>query len=284
MKVLLTGGTGFVGRSIADALVARGANVRAIVRGGKALPAAVIERVQTADLFAETPDFYSRAMEGVDAIVHAAWYVEHGTYVTSPINLTALAGTVRLGQAALEAGVPRFVGLGTCFEYDLTAAMPLSPESRLAPLTPYGAAKAAAYLALSRAFAQAGLSFAWARLFYLYGEGEDPRRFVAYIKAQLEAGKPAEMSSGQQVRDYMHVAEAGRLIADLCHDDTQGAVNVCAGRHQSLADLARSIAAPLGRENLLRFGALPDRVGDPPVITGVPYVPNEKIADDRNHT
>lgn len=92
------------------------------------------------------------------------------------------------------------------------------------------------------------------------------------------------MSSGRQVRDYLHVEKAGRLIADLCLDDTQGAVNVCSGQNQSLADLARSIAAPLGREDLLRFGALPDRIGDPPVITGVPYVPDEKIVDDRNHT
>jgi dTDP-6-deoxy-L-talose 4-dehydrogenase (NAD+) len=283
MRVLLTGATGFVGRSIASALAGHGATVRATVRDTRAVPITVTEQIKTADLFAETSEFFARALDTVDAVVHAAWFVEHGAYVTSPRNLIALSGTIRLGQAAIDAGVPRFVGLGTCFEYDLAAPMPLTPTSPLDPATPYGAAKAAAYFALSRAFAQADLSFAWARLFYLHGDGEDPRRLVAYLKAQLEAGKPANLSSGKHVRDYMHVDDAGACIAALALDDTQGAVNICSGRPQSLANLARSIAEPLQRGHLLRFGALPDRVGDPPVISGVPYVPNKDSTSERAH-
>lgn len=283
MKVLLTGATGFVGNAITQALVSRDVSIRAIVRGMRTHPPGITEHVHTDDMFEEDAAFYSRALDGVDAVIHAAWFVEHGAYVTSSKNLSALVGTLRFGQAAIEAGVKRFVGLGTCFEYDLTAPMPLTSASTLAPNTPYGAAKAAAYMALSRAFAHAELSFAWARLFYLHGEGEDPRRFVASIKAQLSVGGPAKMSSGRQVRDYMHVADAGRRIAALCFDHTEGAVNICSGQPQSLAELALSIAAPLGQEHLLAIGSLPDRPGDPAVITGIPYVPLEETTNDANH-
>lgn len=271
MRVLLTGASGFVGRQIAKALLMRGIAVRATTRGKTSLLAAISDVVNTPDLFSETPEFWARALDDVDTVIHAAWYVEHGAYVTSPLNLAALAGTLRLAEAVIAAGTPRFVGLGTCFEYDLRSAMPLASSAPLAPATPYGAAKAATWMALSPAFAHAGVSFVWTRLFYLYGEGEDRRRFVPSILESVRAGKPAEMTSGTQIRDYMEVAEAGRQIVDIALGNTIGAVNVCSGRRQSLADLARELAAPYGGEDLLRLGALPDRPDEPPEISGVPY-------------
>lgn len=272
MRFLLTGASGFVGRQVATALVERGVTVRATDRGNRPLPGGVDDVVPTMDLFAEPRSFWDRALDGVDGVIHAAWYVEHGAYVTSLRNLDAVAGSLILARAAIEARIPRFVGLGTCFEYDLNAPMPLAPDSVLTPMTPYGAAKAGLYLALSRAFAQADLSFAWARLFYLHGEGEDPRRFVPHIRARLAAGEDAALSSGTQIRDYLEVGEAGRQIAELALGQTRDAVNICSGQKQTLADLAHSIAAPTGTRHLLRFGALPDRPNEPPEIRGIPFM------------
>lgn len=272
MKVLLTGATGFVGKQIALALVNAGSTVRATTRRKRALTDAVSEIVYTPDLFSEDVAFFECLLEGVDVIVHAAWFVDHGNYISSPENLSSLVGTINFAKAAIKMGTPRFVGVGTCFEYDLSASMPLTSNSPLNPDTAYGAAKVAAFWALSSAFREANISFAWGRLFYLYGEGEDSRRLVPHIRSHLEAGKPVYMSSGNQVRDYLDVAEAGRQIVHLALGNEEGPVNICSGYPQSLKNLARSFAIPLGRENLLRFGAIPDRLGEPNEITGVPYM------------
>ncbi|GAB5511093.1 MAG: hypothetical protein Rhims3KO_24940 [Hyphomicrobiales bacterium] len=79
----------------------------------------------------------------------------------------------------------------------------------------------------------------------------------------------------------MHVQDAGQRIADVCLDTVEGAVNICSGKPVSLAELARSIAAPKGAELLLDFGALPDRPGDPKEIFGVPYLPHQESSHER---
>jgi len=266
-RVLLTGGTGFVGRQVLRRLLERGAQVRMVLRGGAAAPEGA-EAWRTDDLFA--PDAaLAQACDGIDTVIHAAWYAEPGQYLTSHRNLDCLAGSLRLGQAAVAAGVRRFVGVGSCFEYDLGAGY-LRPSTPLAPHTLYGAAKASAWLTLSRLMAQEGRSFAWCRLFYLHGEGEDPRRLVPYLRARLAAGEPAELTSGRQVRDFLDVAEAGRRIADAALSPVEGALNICSGEPVTVAQLARRIADEIGRPDLLRFGARPDTPGDPPCVIGEP--------------
>lgn len=222
-----------------------------------------------ADLFAAQQDALEQACAGVDTVIHAAWFTEPGKYLASALNLDCLAGSVRLGQAAVSAGVRRFVGIGTCFEYDLSAGY-LRPTTPLAPHTLYGAAKASTYLTIERLMAQEARSFAWCRLFYLHGEGEDPRRLVPYLRARLAAGEPIELTSGQQIRDYLDVAEAGRRIVAAALSPIEGAMNICSGQPVTVAQLAGRIAEEFGRTDLLRFGARADDPGDPPCVIGEP--------------
>ena len=267
-RVLLTGGTGFVGRQILRQLLIANCQVRMVVRGDCDAPDTV-ELWQTDDLFGAPDTSLEEACRDVDTVIHAAWYTEPGKYVESPRNLDCLTGTLRLGQAAVRSGVQRFVGVGTCFEYDVAAGF-LRTTTPLAPKTLYGAAKAAAYLALSRLMANEGRSFAWCRLFYLYGEGEDPRRLAPYIRACLAAGVQAELTSGRQIRDFLDVAEAGRRIADAALSGVEGPLNICSGEPITVADLARRIADEFGRRDLLHFGARAEPVGEPPCVIGEP--------------
>lgn len=267
----MTGASGFVGRHIASELQRRGASIRATHRGGRPLPEGISDVVRTTDLFSEGKAFWDSALVDIDIVIHAAWYVDHVDYVHSSQNLHAMSGSLVLAQAAIRSGIRRFVGIGTCLEYDLSSPMPLSRDSPIAPSSLYGVTKAGLYLAMSQAFAKADISFAWARLFYLYGDGEDPRRFMAHIRAKLNAGEPAEMTSGNQIRDYLEVCDAAKLIVELALGVTQGAANICSGKRQSLADLALSLAQPMNCTQLLRIGALPDRVGEPFEISGLPF-------------
>jgi len=270
--ILLTGATGFVGRQVLRALEERGCRVRAVVRAGKQDylgPSPAIESVITSpDIFAESAARWADACGGVDTVIHVAWYAEPGQYLQSPKNSECLAGTLRLAQGAIAAKIRRFVGIGTCFEYDLSAGR-LSVDTPLKPATPYARAKAEAFAALSQLLPRHDIEFAWCRLFYLYGEGEDARRLVPYLRAKLKAGEPAELSSGTQIRDFLDVREAGRMIAEAALGTVQGPVNICSARPVTVRALAERIADEYGRRDLLRFGARPDNLVDPPIVVGV---------------
>lgn len=270
--VLLTGATGFVGRQVLRALGERGVRIRVVVRDGKQSQVAASKGVETVvstpDLFAETANWWAGVCEGIDTVIHVAWYAEPGKYLQSEKNLDCLAGTLQLAKGAIQAKVRRFIGVGTCFEYDLTGGT-LSVDTPLRPLTPYAGAKAAAFMALSQALPQQDVEFSWCRLFYLYGEGEDPRRLVPYLHAKLVAGEPAELTSGKQIRDFLDVREAGRMIVEAALGGSQGPVNICSGVPVTVRQLAEQIADVYGGRDLLKFGVRSDNLVDPACVVGI---------------
>ena len=274
-RVLVTGATGFVGRQVARALDAQGHEVVAFVRRGSAPPVWSKDVVETQDLFAESPKVLQSTLTSVDAVVHVAWYAEPGKYLNSEKNLDCLTGTIRLARAAMAAGVRKFVGVGTCFEYDLNTSMAsderrIEPDSALRPDTVYGASKAAAYMALDRAFADAGVSFAWCRLFYLFGEGEDSRRLLPYVLERLNAGAEADLTPGTQLRDFLDVREAGRQIANVVAAQCEGPINVCSGEAISVRNFILSQVPDTADKNLLNFGARQMRSDEHPCVVGRP--------------
>lgn len=271
-RVLLTGSTGFVGRQVLGALREEPVAIRLAVRENSARNGHFdypdLEVFESADIFSESLEWWTSVCSDVDTVIHVAWYAEPGQYLESPRNLDCLNGTLTLAKACAQAGVRHFVGVGTCFEYDLEGGL-VSVDTPLKPGTLYGSAKAATYLSLAGYFAGLGMEFSWCRLFYLYGEGEDERRLTAYIRARLSRGEPAELSSGRQVRDFLDVKDAGAAIARVALGPGRGAVNVCSGQGVSVRELAERIADEYGRRDLLRFGARPDNANEPPLIVGV---------------
>ena len=271
-RILVTGATGFVGRQVLDYLATQDVYLTVIVRESKQSlftnNPAVQNIITTVDLFAETSEWWANVMQDIDTVVHIAWYAEPGLYLQSSKNLDCLQGSLCMAKGAIQAGVRRFVGIGTCFEYDLSYGM-LSTVTPLKPLTPYSGAKAAAYMALSQVLSNHGIEFVWCRLFYLYGKGEDARRLVPYLREKLAAGESAELTSGNQIRDFIDVSEAGRLIGEATLDVVQGPVNICSGIPITVKQLAENIADEYGRRDLLKFGARPDNLIDPLCVVGL---------------
>ena len=272
-KFLITGATGFVGRQVLSKLLEKKKDVRIIVRKDKENFLGDInsraEIVTTDDLFEESVDWWNEQCKNIDTIIHLAWYSEPGKYLLSSKNIECLNGSLNLAKGAINSGVRRFVGIGTCFEYDLNAGR-LSIDTPLKPSSPYAAAKAGLYTFLSQLFSTKSIEFTWCRLFYIYGEGEDDRRLVPYIRKQLSKGFVAELSSGKQVRDFLNVLVVGQMITDVALSQKQGPINICSGTPITVRQLAEQIADEYGKRDLLKFGARPDNLTDPKVVLGVP--------------
>ena len=141
---------------------------------------------------------------------------------------------------------------------------------------------------VAAAFAQeAGISLAWARLFFIYGPGESPGRFVPAIIRSLLRGEPAPLTAGTQRRDFLHVADLGAALAALAQSSVSGPVNVASGTGVSLLEIAQTIARRLDAEELLEAGALPMRENDPPSLVAdvsrlrdeVGWVPSVDLGD-----
>jgi dTDP-6-deoxy-L-talose 4-dehydrogenase (NAD+) len=145
----------------------------------------------------------------------------------------------------------------------------MTTDTPLAPNTLYGACKASAFQVLARFFGTEGVSFAWCRIFNLYGEGSHELGLVPYIRRQLTAGQDALLTHGEQVRDFIDVKDAAGMISDVALGHRQGAVNICTGEAVTVRQFAERIADEYGRRDLLRFGVRPENIYDPPRVVGV---------------
>ncbi len=278
-RVLVTGGTGFVGRPTVEALLRAGYEVHVATHDrGKARGLAPRANVHLTDLLQEGAAHDVIAAVEPHAVLHLAWCVTPGQVWTDPANLDWAAASLRLARAAAEVGVRRFVATGTCYEYDWPAdAACIEGVTPIRAHTLYDATKAGLASVLRCFFAATDVRFAWARLFYLYGPGEDARRFVSNVARALVRGERARCTRGVAVRDYLDVRDAGAALAKLVASDYAGDVNIGSGAPTSLRELAERLAEAAGRRDLLDLGALPERAGEPPFIVADTRILKETI-------
>jgi dTDP-6-deoxy-L-talose 4-dehydrogenase (NAD+) len=270
-SILITGATGFVGRQVLKCLQGHNHKIHIVSRIGKEYEVSYgnIEKIiHTSNMFLEDSNWWAKVCEDIDIVIHIAWYAEPGKYLQSSKNIDCLIGTLKMAKGCSKAGIKRFIGIGTCFEYDLKSGI-LFKDTPLLPHTPYAAAKSAAYMMLSQFFSQEDIEFVWCRLFYLYGEGEDIRRLAPYVHSQLAKGNIVKLTRGKQIRDFIDVEDAGKIIADVTLGDKQGVVNVCSGIPITVRQFVEKIADEYGRRDLLEFGAREDNIFDPPCVVGV---------------
>jgi len=267
-RVLLTGGSGFIGSRAIAPLLAAGYEIHALGRSRGASEGVTWHEL---DLLDDRAAGRVVADVAAEQLLHLAWYAEPGRFWAAPENLDWVAASVRLLRAFAEAGGRRAVIAGTCAEYDWSDPVERCSEldygsrqaTPLRPATLYGASKHATRLVAAAYAPQAGLSLAWGRVFLLYGPGEDQRRLVPQVAGALLAGEPAQTSDGAQVRDFMHVDDVAAGFAALLASNVEGPVNIASGEGVSIADVLALIAAAAGRRELLRLGALPRRAGEP---------------------
>jgi len=266
-RVLLTGAGGFIGRHCIAPLLARGYEVHAVgraPRGADTLGATW----HTADLLA--PGAAAALVEAVKPthLLHLAWYVVPGKLITAPENFEWVTASLDLVRRFHEAGGVRVAVCGSGYEYDWSYGYCTEGLTPCVPDTVYGACKHALH-ELVRSYALGKpLSWAWPRVFFLYGPGEHPQRLVSSVARSLLAGEPAKSSHGRQIRDYMHVQDVADGLVAVLDADVQGAVNVSSGQATTIRDIVLTLGRLTGRPELVQLGALPARANDVPLVVG----------------
>jgi nucleoside-diphosphate-sugar epimerase len=270
MHVLVTGATGFLGSRAAGHLLEAGADVTALVRSGadRARLGALAPRARVVEGDVLAPGSELEALVRrvrPDACVHLAWYAVPGKYLDAPESFEHLEATLRLARALHATGSRRLVTAGTCFEYDTTIGT-LSEVARTDPRYLYAACKLAVFSVLREASRLWDRSYCHLRFFHQYGPWENDGRLVPAVVRALLRGEEARVTAGEQVRDYLHVDDVGRAIAHAALAPLEGAVNVGSGVPVRVRDLVEAAARACGRPELVRFGAIPQRDGDPAVV------------------
>ena len=269
MRVLVTGGTGFIGRHLVQALVQRGDQVTVAGRRRReALAASLLpERVdyRSADLGdAGTANALVGALrpEWVFHLASAVDVARDLAHLEAQVRGTQMAA-VHVARACLEHRVARLVHVGTCEEYGNGPA-PFRETQDPAPVSPYSAAKAAATAYVRMLCASFGLPAVIVRPFLTYGPQQESNLLVPALIQSALAGRDFPMTAGEQTREFNYVDDivAGILGAALVPDIEGRVINIGCGEPRRIRDVAQLVLDLMGNPVQLELGKLPYRPGE----------------------
>ena len=268
-QVIVSGATGFVGRHLVPQLLDRGYDVVALARDeSKARELAWFDRVQfvSVDFHRDLPGF---SPQPGAALVHLAW-----PGLPNYLDLFHFEENLPHGYAfvkhLVQAGVRQVLVTGTCFEYGMhNGAQASSAETQ--PSNPYAIAKDTLRRQLEALRMKVPFVLQWARLFYMYGEGQNPRSVLAQLDAAIVRGDVTfDMSGGEQLRDYLPVEKATLQLADRLASGTAGTFNVCSGKPVSIRRLVEQRIAERGARIEMNLGHYPYPDYEPMAFWGEP--------------
>lgn len=237
MKIAVTGASGFIGRHVLAELKARSIESIALIHSSVSRSGVgSCSRVVHLDLHQPPADAFE-LMGRPNALIHLAWS-GLPNYRSLHHFEQELPAQYQFLRGLIGAGLQSLVVAGTCFEYGMQSG-PLNENVIPQPNNPYGYAKDALRRQLEYLKAIYPFQMTWARLFYLYGEGQAESSLWSQLRQAVERGDARfNMSGGEQLRDYLAVTEVARHLVSLAMASRDvGVVNVCAGTPTSVRKL-----------------------------------------------
>lgn len=271
MKVLVTGGAGFIGSNLVRALLGRGDEVRVLDNfstGNRANLAGLEVEIVEGEL--RSYERVHNAVRGTELVFHLGALGSVPRSVQDPLTSSAVnvEGTLNVQLAARDEGVRRVVFASSSSIYGNQAELPLNESMAPDPISPYGVAKLAAErycVSFSRVYHS--LETVVLRYFNVFGPRQDPTsQYAAVVPlfiTAIAAGEPVTIfDDGEQSRDFTFVDNV--VAANLLAADAEGAsgriFNVSAGTPTTVNQLAQTIGVLLGKPVEQRY--LPPRAGD----------------------
>ncbi|HEY5387033.1 MAG TPA: NAD-dependent epimerase/dehydratase family protein [Thermoleophilia bacterium] len=277
--ILVTGGAGFIGSHLVDALLTAGHDVRVLddfstgkqenLRGAEAVAAAHGGRFQliAGDVRSEVK--MRDAVDGCAAVCHLAAVASVTQSLADPVGTGSVThgGTVNAVRMAIEADVPRFVLASSCAVYGDAAQLPVAETSAPRPLSPYAEAKLAAEETCAAAADAGQIAAVCLRFFNVYGPRQDPSSeysgVISRFMAAASAGQPVTVyGDGLQTRDFVYVGDVVEAIVRALQRPLSGVsvLNVGSGTPTSVLDVLGRLEGLAGGPLERRFEAA--RAGD----------------------
>lgn len=258
-SILITGGAGFIGSHTAEALLARGMQVRILdnLSNGKAanLPAVALASDQLTLIEGDVRDAAAvdAAVQGMDAVLHLAAQVSVQRSVAEPVASSGhnITGFLHVMDAVRHHRVARLVYASSAAVYGIPATLPLSEDAKPGPLSPYGLEKLIndQYAELFRTLY--GVSSVGMRYFNVYGPRQDPSSPYAGVISKfakgLQTGTPLRVfGDGAQTRDFVYVGDVAQANVRALEASVQGVLNVGTGVTVSLLELIEAMGQAFG--------------------------------------
>ncbi|MBA4065322.1 MAG: UDP-glucose 4-epimerase GalE [Isosphaera sp.] len=287
MRILVTGGAGYIGSHTVKRLLARGHDVTVFDNLSAGHRAAVpADRLVVGDLRDADQVDQLLVDRRIEAVVHFAAYCYVGESVKEPAKYYAnnLQYALNLLDRCRRNGVGKFVFSSTCATYGVPTAVPITEAEKQAPINPYGNTKLAVEYALSDYAGAYPFGFCALRYFNAsgaapdgtIGEDHDPETHLIPLVIQVALGQRSHVEiygtdyptpDGTCVRDYIHVddlAEAHILALDKIGPGAQLKYNVGIGRGYSVREVIRTVEEVTGKSIAVKEA--PRRAGDPPAL------------------
>lgn len=279
MRILVTGGAGFIGSHTADALVKRGCCVTVLdnLSTGYRANITQLENLQRfqfihGDVTGDVKGMLSKAAKRfgpIDRIAHFAAQTAVPISVEDPVGDISvnLGGTARILEYARHNKVAKVVFASSSAVYDDDAPVPVNEESRARPASPYGIDKLAAEFFLDYYARLFGLTFTALRFMNVYGPRQDPKSWysgvISIFLDKAVTNQPITIfDDGEQTRDFVYVSDVAEVFADaLMSDKGNGAIiNIGTGVEVTINELTRILLDLAGASSPVKHE--PPRPGD----------------------
>ncbi len=238
MKLLVTGGTGFLGQAI----VREAKFKKHVVSlcGRKALADIANIPCSLEDLAVSQSDCMQAIIQfKPDAVLHLAWGKASNQFRDDPyhfdVNLAATKNLVNLIHEKLPQTA--FIGIGSQAEYGVVNQI-LEPNTGCEPIVGYGKAKKNAG---EYALATLGERACWLRLLTAYGPGDDSRKFIPYVASSFLQNQAPEVSACEQIWDFLHVNDAAKAIVMAAEQKLNGLHVLCSGEETSFKKIVMTL-------------------------------------------
>jgi len=256
MRFLVTGGAGFIGSHLVDALLDAGHEVAIadhLHRSPRPWVGAALQRGAQLHV-ADVRDLASvkRAFDAArpEVVMHLAAQVDVRRSIQDPAfdAQVNVAGTVSVLEAARDVGTRRVLLASTAAVYGDPATLPIDEETPIAPLSPYGTSKAAAEWYLSQYTRLHGISTLALRMANVYGPRQDPHGEAGVVSIfcgiAADGGRATVFGDGRQTRDYVYVEDVVAAWLKAAESDLTGAMNVSTGTETDILELASALELP----------------------------------------